>query len=139
MYAEVGERFEMTVSLDVDSVIDFARRVHDLNPLHRDSERAARSRFGGLIACGPQYASIFMGMAATHFSARGLTLGLEFSFQFKKAVRPDDTLRFQCEVVAVSWNEKLGGDIVTLNGTVTNRAAEAVLLSAGKMLVAAPL
>ncbi len=71
MYAEVGERFEMTVKFEADDAIDFARRAGDHNPLHWDEEAAARSRFGGLIACGPQYASLFMGMAATHFSAAG--------------------------------------------------------------------
>jgi 3-hydroxybutyryl-CoA dehydratase len=139
MYAHVGKSFEQTIQLDRTSVTDFARLCGDLNPLHSDPEVAARSRFKGLIACGPQYASMFMGMAATHFCARGLTLGLEFAFKFRVAVRPNDTLRFRWEVTEVTWNEKLAGDIVSLAGSITNAAGEEVLSSTCKMLVSAPL
>ncbi|HEY1602414.1 MAG TPA: MaoC family dehydratase [Pirellulales bacterium] len=139
MYAQVGECFEQTIQLNIKSVSEFARLCGDFNPLHSDPVVAARSRFQGLIACGPQYASMFMGMAATHFAAKGLTLGLEFTFRFRVAVRSDDTLRFRWEVTAVTWNDKLAGDVVSLAGSITNAAGEEVLSSTGKMLVSAPL
>ncbi len=136
MYAVVGETFENTLQLTPSGAMEFARLAGDANPLHFDQAFAEQTRFQGLIACGPQYASQFMGLAATYFTAKGLAVGLEFSFKFKLAVRQNDTLRFRWEVTEVVWNEKLGGDLISLSGRITNAAGIEVLTSVGKLLVA---
>lgn len=91
------------------------------------------------IASGPQYASLFMGLAASHFSLEGAMLGLEFSFVFRKAVRAGDALEMTWEVVAVDRKDSLNGDIVSLRGSVTNQAGAEVLGATGKVLVTAAL
>jgi acyl dehydratase len=74
-----------------ENVSAFAHTCEDYNPLHHDAAFATQTRFSGLIACGPQYASLLLGLAATHFSQYGATLGLEFNLKFVKAA--GDALR----------------------------------------------
>lgn len=139
MRVEVGDRISNRVTLSEPGIAEFARLCGDANPLHSDPEYAARTRFGGIIACGPQYASLFMGLAASHFSRDGAMLGLEFSFQFRKAVRAGDTLEMTWEVVAVEPKDRLNGDLVSLRGVITNQAGAEVLGATGKVLVTATL
>ena len=58
MYAQIGECFEHIETLDKDTISAFANSIGDLNPLHHDDTLAEASRYGGIIACGPHYASI---------------------------------------------------------------------------------
>jgi acyl dehydratase len=135
MYAQIGERFEHTETIDEETIGAFARLIGDHNPLHHDRLAAAASRFGGIIASGPHCASILLAQAANHFSQRTSMVGLEFSLKFKGPVRPGDVLLFRWEVTDVVWNEKLGGDIVVLAGSVSNSAGTEILSSQGKVLV----
>jgi acyl dehydratase len=139
MYARIGESFEHMETLDEETISAFARSIGDLNPLHHDRMAAEASRFGGIIASGPHYASILLAQAATYFSRSTSMLGLEFSFKFKAPARHGDTLRFRWEVIDVAWNEKLKGDIVTLAGSVCNSAGTELLTSQGKVLVSGNL
>jgi acyl dehydratase len=133
--AWVGESFESSVTVDADSVRDFAAACGDFNPLHHDEAVAARSRFGGLIAAGPHTASLLMARTATHFSQRAQPLGLEFNVRFNKAVRAGDTLRLRWTVTDVAPKPSLGGEFVTLHGEAINQAGEVVLSSVGLLLV----
>ncbi len=135
MYAQIGECFEHIETLDKDTISAFANSIGDLNPLHHDDTLAEASRYGGIIACGPHYASILIAQTATYFSRSTSMVGLEFSFKFKAAVRPGETLRFHWEVIEVNWNEKLNGDIVTLSGFISNSEGKELLTSSGKVLV----
>jgi len=135
VFAKTGEIFEHTKILDVETISAFARSIGDLNPLHHDRQAAEASRFKGIIASGPHYASILMALAATYFSRSTSMVGLEFSFKFQAPVRPGDTLRFRWEVIDVAWNEKLKGDIVFLAGSVCNSEGKELLTSQGKVLV----
>ncbi len=135
----VGDRISNRVTLSEAGIAEFARLCGDANPLHTDPAYAARTRFGGIIASGPQYASLFMGLVASHFSRGGAMLGLEFSFQFRKAVRAGDTLEMTWEVVAVEPKDRLNGDLVSLRGVITNQAGAEVLGATGKVLVTATL
>jgi acyl dehydratase len=139
MSAEIGESFEHTETLNEESISAFARSIGDLNPLHHDRVAAGASRFGGIIASGPHYASILLARAATYFSRNGSMVGLEFSFKFQAPARPGEALRFRWEVIDVAWNEKLKGDIVSLAGFVSNSAGAVLLTSQGKILVSGNL
>ena len=131
----MGERFSKQVTLDEASISRFALSVEDHNPLHHDSAYAQGTRFGGIIASGTQYTALLMGLVATHFSAQASAAGLEFSFQLKKAVRAGDTITLQWAVAEVTPKASLHGDIVTLNGTITNQDGEQVLTCVGKVVV----
>jgi acyl dehydratase len=139
MYAYIGESFEHTETLDEETISAFARLIGDLNPLHHDRVAAEASRFGGIIASGPHYASILLARVATHFSQGTSMVGLEFSLKFHFPARPGDALRFRWEVIDVSWNEKLKGDIVSLAGSVWNAEGTELLTSQGKVLVSGDL
>jgi acyl dehydratase len=88
----VGMRFTREVSLTERSVMAFAKRAGDLNPLHHDRRYARRSRFKGLIASGTQTASLLMGLIASESARFALSLGLDFRFRFLAAARPGDRL-----------------------------------------------
>jgi len=139
MYARIGESFQHTVTIDEETISAFAHLVGDLNPLHHDRPAAAASRFGGIIASGPHCASILLSQAANYFSRSTSMVGLEFSLKFQGPARPGDALRFHWEVTDVVWNEKLGGDIVSLAGSVSNSAGREILSSQGKVLVSGNL
>jgi acyl dehydratase len=139
MYAHIGESFEHTETLDEETISAFARLIGDLNPLHHDRVAAEASRFGGIIASGPHYASILLARVATHFSRGTSMVGLEFSLKFHVPARPGDALRFRWEVIDVAWNEKLKGDIVSLAGSVWNAEGTELLTSRGKVLVSGDL
>ena len=49
----VGEKFSRSVSLDGKSIAHFAELCEDRNPPHFDNDYAAKTRFGGIIACSP--------------------------------------------------------------------------------------
>jgi acyl dehydratase len=133
--ARVGERITGQISLTPAEIATFARLSGDLNPLHQDEQYAQQTRFGGIIACGPQMTSLMMGMIATHFSQGGAMLGLEFAFRFLKAVKAEETIDMMWKVVATEPKASLNGEIVTLEGKATNQQGHAVLTGTGKVLV----
>lgn len=136
---DVGERIQGEVRFSKEEIAAFARIAGDFNPLHHDEEFAKTTRFGGIIACGPQTAARFLGMTATYFSRRGASLGLEFTLRFLGPVRPGERLEMAWEVVDVTDKPKLNGEIVKIEGKVTNPAGETVLAGAGTVLVARTL
>jgi 3-hydroxybutyryl-CoA dehydratase len=135
----VAETFSRTVTLTETEIVEFARRIGDENPLHNDPEYAAKTRFSRIIACGPHYSSLFMALAATHFSRVAPMLGLEFSFHFRRVVLAGDTLTMNWVVTHVVPKGKLGGDLVSIKGDITNQLGKVVLISTGKVLVASSL
>ena len=136
---KVGERITDEARYSKEEIVEFARLAGDFNPLHHDEEFAKATRFGGIIACGPQTASRFLGMTATHFSKRGASLGLEFTLRFAGPVRPGERLEMVWEVGEGTPKPKLNGEIVKIDGRVPDPAGEVVLTGAGTVLVARSL
>jgi acyl dehydratase len=133
---KVGERITDEARFNKEEIAEFAKLAGDFNPLHHDEEFAKATRFKGIIACGPQVASRFLGMTATQFSKRGASLGLEFTLRFAGPVRPEERLELVWDVVEVTHKPKLNGEIVKLDGRVTNPNGEVVLSGTGTVLVA---
>jgi acyl dehydratase len=136
----VGERFGGTVRLSVDEVRRYAHSIGDHNPLHHDEARARASRFGGLIASGPQVGSLMMGMFATHFtrSDDGVgrsALGMGFDIRFKAPVRPDDDIVVEWHVVERHFKPRLGGWIATVDGTARSARHGLLIGCVGTVLV----
>jgi len=69
------ERFSAQLALEPDAASAFASAVGDTNPLHHDAEFAASTRFGRLLASGPQTTAHLLALTASHFSKRGAMLG----------------------------------------------------------------
>jgi acyl dehydratase len=112
----IGERCEVRVLFDADSIRGFATMSGDFNPVHHDDAVARRSRFGRIIASGPHVASRLMGLEATHFSARHDALGLDNSFRFVRGVPAGTALTLSWTVTGATWKPSLGGHIVAIDG-----------------------
>ncbi len=131
---QIGERITGQVSLTREEIARFATLCGDQNPLHHDESHARQTRFGGIIACGPHITSLMMGLTATHFSRDGAMLGLEFTFRFRKAVKADEQITMEWEIVAAEYKASLQGSLVTLHGKATNQEGQEALTGTGKIL-----
>src|SRR5262245_5129960 len=135
MHARPRERFSRAVTLTPDEVAAFARAAGDTNPVHHDPGFAAATRYGRLIASGSQTCSLLMGLTASHFSARGEMVGLEFWFRFRRPVLADETVRVEWLVVKVTPHARLGGDIVDLRGRIRGQDGQTAVGAKGRVLV----
>ena len=133
------ERFSSTIVLTPAAVSAFARAAGDDNPLHHDPDHAATTRYGRLVASGPQTTAHLMALTASHFSRRGAMVGLEFWFRFRRPVFADETIRLEWLVVSVKKNPRLGGDVIELRGRVRNEAGETAIGAKGRVLVSEKL
>jgi acyl dehydratase len=109
-----------------ESIAEFARLTGDANPLHTDSDAAARSRHGRVIAAGQHTTSQLIGLAATYFS-RGHEaasaehrelLCLNFNFSLKSPLFADETAEFSWVVSSLEWSGRLQGWLVQADGAV---------------------
>jgi len=130
----VGDRFSTKTTLTRRSIAEFARACGDDNPVHTNDDAARSWGFAGVIASGPQTSALFGALLAKHYGKFGPTLGLELSVRFLQAVFPDLPLRLAWEVVAVEHNEKLGGQLVSLQGSV-EQSGHAVISGRAKIVV----
>jgi 3-hydroxybutyryl-CoA dehydratase len=133
------ERFSSTIVLTPATVSAFARAAGDDNPLHHDPDHAAGTRYGRLVASGPQTTAHLMALTASHFSRRGAMVGLEFWFRFRRPVFANETIRLEWLVVSVKPNSRLGGDVIELRGRIRNEAGETAVGAKGRVLVSEKL
>lgn len=139
IHVTIGERIVGQVSLTHDEVATFARLSGDLNPLHYDEAYARQTRFESVIVSGPQLVSLMMGLTATYFSRGTAMLGLEFTFQFRQAVKVGETVRMEWQIVTVEPKASLQGVIAGLEGQAINDRDQVVLTGSGKVLIIATL
>jgi acyl-coenzyme A thioesterase PaaI-like protein len=78
-------------------------------------------------------------MVPTHFSHNHSTVGLEFNFKFCRAVKALEPLRLTCSVMGITPKASLGGDLVTLEGRISNLNGEPLLESQGTILITGAL
>jgi 3-hydroxybutyryl-CoA dehydratase len=133
------ERFSSTIVLTPATVSAFARAAGDDNPLHHDPDHAAGTRYGRLVASGPQTTAHLMALTASHFSRRGSMVGLEFWFRFRRPIFADETIRLEWLVVSVKHNSRLGGDVIELRGRIRNETGETAVGAKGRVLVSEKL
>lgn len=136
-FAQVSETFGEELCLTQEQIRSFALSIGDHNPIHHNHQAARAAGFQGIIASGPQPAAVFMALIATYFSRRTSMLGLEFNLKFQKPVFPETVYAMQWTVFSVEWKEKLQGEIVRLEGTITAPTGETVLSGVGTALVRA--
>jgi acyl dehydratase len=125
-----GDRFDGPgVTVTESMIIDFAL-TYDPQPFHLDSEAAAASHFGGLIASGIQTLALgfraFLGLGL--FSACGMgSPGLD-ELRWPRPVRPGDTLRPEVSVVeARPSRTKPDRGMLVLAFKIRNQRGEEVL------------
>ena len=135
MRARAHERFSSEVTLTPAIVGEYAHAVGDTNPIHRDPEAAASSRYGRLIASGTHTTALLLGLTASHFSKKGSMVGLEFWVRFRRPVFADEKIKLEWLVIKVTPNAKLNGDIVELRGRIKGENGATALGAKGRVLV----
>ncbi|MEO5862997.1 MAG: MaoC family dehydratase [Burkholderiales bacterium] len=133
--AHVGEVFAKQITLTEKEIREFATLCGDQNPLHHDAAYAANTRFGRIIASGPHYSSLLVALVATHFSQSSPMLGLEFNLKFLRPVYAGVALIMAWKVVGVERKDSLGGDLVSIAGSVTDPNGAPLLTGEGKVLL----
>ncbi len=137
---QVGERLVGRTSLAPAEIAEFARLSGNPNPLHHDEAYAWETRFGGIIVSGPQIILLMLGLIPTHFGqSHKVGLGLKFSFHFVQAVRAGEMMEMEWQVIATEPKASLGGEIVILEGKVTNDSDQVVFTGTGKVLITSKL
>ncbi len=132
--ALVGETFSKEVHFDTAGIAEFATLCGDINPLHHDAAYAAASRFGGIIASGPQVTSLLMAMIAAFFASRGPGVGLGFNFRLRSAVRANEVVTMRWRVTAVSAKRSLGGHVISLEGEAVRPDGTVAVAATGEVL-----
>jgi 3-hydroxybutyryl-CoA dehydratase len=134
IHTEPHERFSAVLALAPEATSAFAY-AGDPNPLHHDADFAMATRFGRVLASGPQTTAHLMALTASHFSKRGAMLGLEFWFRFRQPVCADETITLEWLVVAVNQNRRLNGEIIDLRGRIRKQTGETAVGAKGRILV----
>jgi 3-hydroxybutyryl-CoA dehydratase len=135
MQTKPHERFSAVLALAPEATSAFAHAVGDLNPLHHDADFAGSTRFGRMLASGPQATAHLMALTASHFSKRGAMLGLEFWFRFRRPIYADETIALEWLVVDVKQNSRLNGEIIDLRGRIRKENGETAVGAKGRVLV----
>ena len=123
---EVGFTFEKSLTLTEEEISTFAKLSDDLNPIHHEPERAIESRFGGLIASGPQTSALFMGSVPTYFAPEYFAMGMQFEVEFLAPVRPNLELIIKWVITEVIPKPRLNGYIIINKGGIYHNKEELV-------------
>lgn len=134
----VGETFTKRYVFTAERIKSVATAVGDTNPWHHDDAAAARSRFGKLIASAGHSTGIFVSVIADHTTREGTALGLEFTYKLKRAVPVGLDALITWRVTGKEPSHKLGGDIIKLEGTMTDDNGRIYLEGSGFVLVMPP-
>ena len=96
----VGDRAELSRTIEPDDIVRFTELSGDRNPVHYDAELAARTRFGGIVVQGGVTSAILNAVVAEQLPGPG-TVFLETHWKFLAPCHPGDTITGQVEVTAV--------------------------------------
>ncbi len=135
MRAFPNERFSSEVTLNPALVAESAHAIGDTNPVHHDSEFAASTRYGRLIASGAHTTALLLALTASHFSQKGAMVGLEFWVRFRRPIYADETIHLEWLVVKVTPNAKAKGDIVELRGRIKGQDGQTAVGAKGRVMV----
>src|SRR5262245_25852056 len=100
----------------------FTEITGDRNPLHYDAERAAASRFGGIMVQGGVTSGLLNAVVAEDLPGPG-SVFLHVDWRFLQPVRPGDTITAEVEVLETRTDKP----IHKLRTTITNQDGTVVL------------
>lgn len=119
-----------SVDVPESEVLAFAR-AYDPQPMHTDPAYASRTRFHGIIASGWHTTALVMRLIATARPFGGtevLGMGVE-NLQWRRPVRPGDTLAASMEVISAEPSESNPAfGVVKFTVTTRNQKGEVVML-----------
>jgi acyl dehydratase len=131
----VGEEFSRPYVFTAENIRRFAEEAGDENPFHRDKAKAAASRFGGIIASGPQMAAVLMAVCATTLTGRGQGVGLDFSIRFVKAIPAGTATSLAWTVTGIEPSAGLKGDLITCEGRIVDKAGKIYATASARAVV----
>ncbi len=120
---KVGDRAEIEKTVSAEDVARFAEVTGDSDPLHRDPEYAARTRFGQCIAHGMLSAGFISAALGTKLAPDCCVVYLSQSLRFLRPVKIDETVRAVVEVKGVDTQKR----IVTVQTDCFNQDGEPVV------------
>lgn len=125
---KLGEKFQSEAfEVPGTAIIEFAEKF-DPQKFHLNVESAERSIFKGLVASGWHTAAITMRLfvRALNFAEGAIGLGVD-ELRWPNAVRPDDVLRVETEIVDLRESKsKPKCGIIRLRNVTTNQRGEIV-------------
>ncbi len=120
---KVGDRAEFEKTVTADDVARFADVTGDANPLHRDPDYAAKTRFGECIAHGMLSAGYISAALGTKLAPDCCVVYLSQSLRFLRPVKIGETVRAVVEVKGTDPQKR----IVTLETDCFNQDGEPVV------------
>lgn len=118
----VGDAAELTRTVQARDIELFTEISGDRNPLHYDSDLAARSRFGGIVVQGGVTSALLNAVVAEVLPGPG-SVFLETTWRFLAPVRPGDRITARVEVTAARTDKS----VTTLRTTVVDQHGTTVL------------
>ncbi|HET7533674.1 MAG TPA: MaoC family dehydratase [Nocardioidaceae bacterium] len=119
---EVGEVARRTREVTARDIELFTELTGDRNPVHYDTELAARSRFGGIVVQGGVTSGLLNALVAEQLPGPG-SVFLHVDWGFKAPVRPGDVITAEVRVLEVREDKPVS----TLASTITNQDGVVVL------------
>ena len=120
---KVGDRAEFEKTVTAEDVARFADVTGDTNPLHRDPDYAAKTRFGECIAHGMLSAGFISAALGTKLAPDCCVVYLSQSLRFLRPVKIGETVRAVVEVKGTDSQKR----IVTLETDCFNQDGEPVV------------
>ena len=120
---KVGDRAEFEKTVTAEDVARFADVTGDTNPLHRDPEYAAKTRFGQCIAHGMLSAGFISAALGTKLAPDCCVVYLSQSLRFLRPVKIGETVRAVAEVKGIDTQKR----IVTVQTDCFNQDGEPVV------------
>jgi acyl dehydratase len=128
MMPEVGQIARRSRTITAEDIELFSQMTGDHNPLHYDSEAAARTTFGGIVVQGGVTSGLLNALVAQDLPGPG-SVFLHTDWSFRAPVRPGDTITAEAEVIEVRRDKP----IARLRTTITNQ--DDVIVLDGSALV----
>ncbi len=120
---KVGDRAEFEKMVTAEAVARFADCTGDMNPLHRDQDYAAKTRFGQCIAHGMLSAGFISAVLGTKLAPDSCVIYLSQSLRFLRPVKIGETIRAVAEVKGTDPEKR----IVTVQTDCFNQDGEPVV------------
>ncbi|VXB12182.1 MaoC family dehydratase [Pseudomonas sp. 8O] len=124
---EIGYEVRKHFLLSKAEIVEGARFIGDLNPLHVDNNHPDTVRLGGLIASGSHITALFSALLPTDFIAYGPMLGAHMDVKFTAPVLPDTRYLMRWQVEEKQWKESLQGTVYSMAGSITNDAGNSIV------------
>lgn len=127
----VGDKAEYERTVTAEDIADFARVSGDRNPLHRDADYAAKTRFGEPIAHGMLSAGYISAVLGTRLAPDCVAVYLSQSLRFLRPVKLGDTVKAIAEVTKIDPEKR----IVTLDTACYNQSGDPVVTGEAVVLL----